>query len=297
MRDTVATVGTFDGVHRGHQMVLTQLIDRAGALKMESAVVTFDQHPLRIVRPQHAPQVLTTRDEKQQILASYDVDNIHFLPFTKDLAEFTPERFVTEILIGQFGMKHLVIGYDHGFGKGRSGDVDTLRRIGGDMGFGVDVVPPFDVDGEHVSSSHIRTMLADGEIELATHALGRPYQIRGRVVKGDGRGRELGMPTANLALTDPYKLLPLEGIYAVTVGNTGGVMHLGPRPSFEGAEPSIEVHLFDFDRDIYHETVTVAVRERIRGVEKFEKVEDLMAAMQADGERARAILGERPGQG
>src|SRR5688572_31080630 len=159
MADAVVTVGTFDGIHRGHQMVLARLIEQARALGLQSAVVTFDQHPLRIVRPQHAPLVLTTAEEKAQILAGYDVDLIHIVPFTKALSEYPPERFVTEILIGQFGMKHLVIGYDHGFGKGRTGDVDTLRRIGADSGFGVDVVPPFDVDGAHVSSSRIRALL------------------------------------------------------------------------------------------------------------------------------------------
>ena len=290
MLDAVVTVGTFDGVHRGHQMVLSALIDKAQELKLHSVVVTFDQHPLRIVRPAEAPLVLTTRGEKEQILASFDVDRIHIIPFTRELSQYPPEQFVTEILIGQFRMKHLVIGYDHGFGKGRSGDVDTLKRIGAEMGFAVDVVPPCDVDGTHVSSSGIRRLLEAGRIEEATHALGRPYSIRGRVAKGDGRGRTLGMPTANLELDDPHKLLPLPGIYAVKVGPIDGVMHLGPRPTFVGAGPTIEVHLFDFDRDIYHNTITVDVHARIRGIEKFDNVDDLVAAMNADAEAARRLL-------
>ncbi len=178
MFDAVVTVGTFDGVHRGHQMVLNALIEKAKQLKLHSVVVTFDQHPLQIVRPEHAPLVLTTRGEKEQILAGYDVDRIHIIPFTKTLSEYPPERFVKEILIGQFGMKHLVIGYDHGFGKGRSGDVETLQRIGAQEGFGVDVVPPYDVDGAHVSSSRIRTLLQEGAIPEANHALGRPTDPR-----------------------------------------------------------------------------------------------------------------------
>src|SRR5688500_15223632 len=164
---TVVTVGTFDGVHLGHQMVLNKLVERARELAQPSVVVTFDQHPLRIVRPEHAPPVLTTQAEKQQILAATDVDVIDFLPFTKELSEYPPERFVREILIERFGMTHLVIGYDHGFGKGRTGDVDTLKRIGSELGFGVDVVPPCDVDGEHVSSSKIRALLLDGRVEPA----------------------------------------------------------------------------------------------------------------------------------
>lgn len=291
MSETVVTVGTFDGVHRGHQKVLARLVERALERQQPSVVITFDQHPLRIVRPEHAPHVLTTEQEKQQILATYDVDNIHFLPFTKELSEYAPERFVREILIGQFGMGHLVIGYDHGFGKGRTGDVDTLRRIGSELGFGVDVVDPFDVDGVPVSSSGIRALLLEGKIEQAAAALGRPYPIRGLVVRGAGRGRELGMPTANLELNDPHKLLPLEGIYAVTVGQLQGVMHLGPRPTFEGAAPTIEVHLFDFDGDIYFHTITAEVHARIRGIERFETEEALAAAMQEDGRKARAVLG------
>jgi riboflavin kinase / FMN adenylyltransferase len=297
MFDAVVTVGTFDGVHRGHQMVLNALIETARQHGLHSVVVTFDPHPLRIVRPEHAPLVLTTRGEKEQILAGYDVDRIHIIPFTRELSEFEPERFVTEILIAKFGMKHLVIGYDHGFGKGRSGDVETLKRIGGEMGFAVDVVPPYDVDGEHVSSSRIRALLAEGRIEDATHALGRPYGIRGRVAKGDGRGRTLGMPTANLELDDPFKLLPLPGIYAVKVADISGVMHLGPRPTFIGAGPTIEVHLFDFDQDIYHHTITVEVHSRIRGIEKFDSVDALVAAMNADAAAARRILGGKESGG
>ncbi len=296
MAHSVVTVGTFDGVHRGHQMVLQQLMERARALGMASAVVTFDQHPLNVVRPEHAPQVLTTRAEKEEILSGYDVDIIHILPFTRELSQYPPERFVREILMGDLGMKHLVIGYDHGFGKGRSGDVDTLKRIGAEVGFGVDVVPPYDVDGVHVSSSRIRTLLAEGQIDQANHALGRAYSIRGTVVKGDGWGRRLlNMPTANLALDDPHKLLPLAGIYAVTVGENLGVMHVGPRPTFEAAAPTLEVHLLDFDRDIYGQTITVEVHARLRGVEKFPSTDALSAAMHADAEQARRILaGHKP---
>lgn len=293
MLDAAVTVGTFDGVHLGHQMVLKALIRKARELRLHSVVVTFDQHPLRIVRPEHAPPELTTHGEKEQILSLYDVDRIHIVPFTKELSHYPPERFVTEILIGQFRMKHLVIGYDHGFGKGRSGDVETLQRIGRELGFGVDVVPPYDVDGQHVSSSRIRALLQEGRIDEANHALGRPYAIRGRVARGDGRGRQLGMPTANLELDDPHKLLPLPGIYAVKVGAAQGVMHLGPRPTFVGAGPTIEVHLFDFDDDIYHQTIAVEVHGRIRGIEKFETIDELVAAMQNDARAARGLLARR----
>ena len=294
MKRSVVTVGTFDGVHRGHQMVLRTLKERAHELGLASVVVTFDQHPLNVVRPEQAPKVLTTREEKEEILGRFGLDRIHILHFTRELSQYPPERFVREILIGELGMQHLVIGYDHGFGKGRSGDVETLRRIGAEEGFGVDVVPPFDVGGEHVSSSRIRALLAEGQIEEASHALGRAYSIRGRVVKGDGWGRRLlNMPTANLALDDPHKLLPLAGVYAVTVDEQPGVMHVGPRPTFEGASPTLEVHLLDVERDLYGQTLTVEVEARIRSIEKFPSTEALAAAMRADTEAARRILAGR----
>ncbi|HEY0809779.1 MAG TPA: bifunctional riboflavin kinase/FAD synthetase [Longimicrobiales bacterium] len=292
--ETVVTVGTFDGVHLGHQKVLARLFEKARELDLASAVVTFDRHPLSVIRPQDAPPVLTTQVEKQQILAATDVDFIQILPFTRELAEFSPQQFVNDILIKQMGMKHLVIGYDHGFGKGRSGDVDTLKQIGADVGFGVDVVPPQDVGGVHVSSSRIRSLLLEGKIEEANAALGRPYGIRGHVVRGDGRGRELGVPTANLQVADPHKLLPLEGIYAVTVGELKGVLHLGPRPTFDGAKPSIEVHLFDFDNDIYNHTITVELRHRVRDVVRFDTIDELVSAMREDVRRARELLNRAP---
>jgi riboflavin kinase/FMN adenylyltransferase len=290
MTETVVTVGTFDGVHLGHQKVLARLFEKARELDLASAVVTFDRHPLSIIRPEDAPPVLTTQVEKQQILAATDVDFIQILPFTRELADFSPQQFVNDILISQMGMKHLVIGYDHGFGKGRSGDVDTLKQIGSEVGFGVDVVPPYDVAGTHVSSSRIRSLLLEGKVEDANAALGRAYGIRGHVVSGDGRGRELGIPTANLHVADPHKLLPREGIYAVTVGELKGVLHLGPRPTFEGAKPTIEVHLFDFDADIYNHTITVEVRHRVRDVLRFGSVDELVAAMHDDVRRAKELL-------
>jgi riboflavin kinase/FMN adenylyltransferase len=266
------------------------LFEKARELDLGSAVVTFDRHPLSVIRPEDAPPVLTTQVEKQQILAATDVDFIQILPFTRELADFSPQQFVNDILITQMGMKHLVIGYDHGFGKGRSGDVDTLKQIGAEVGFGVDVVSPYDVSGIHVSSSRIRSLLLEGKVQEANAALGRAYGIRGHVVEGDGRGRELGIPTANLHVPDPHKLLPREGIYAVTVGELKGVLHLGPRPTFAGAKPTIEVHLFDFNADIYNHTITVEVRHRVRDVLRFDSVGELVAAMHDDVRRAKELL-------
>jgi riboflavin kinase / FMN adenylyltransferase len=288
---SAVTVGTFDGVHRGHQEVLDELVTVARERGERSVLVTFDPHPLKIVRPADAPKLLTTPAEKEAIIAQYGIDLIAHLPFTYELSQYPPEQFVSEILVGQFGLAHLVIGYDHGFGKGRSGDVETLKQIGQTMGFEVDVVEPFQVDGENISSSKIRAALSRGDVKAAAHALGRPYSLSGTVIRGEGIGGPgLGMPTANIELPDTDKLLPLDGIYAVHANGMAGVAHLGPRPSIPGAAASIEVHLFDFSGDIYGRRIQVDFRERIRGIEKFESMPELAAAMRADALEARRIL-------
>lgn len=292
------TVGTFDGVHRGHQHVITELLRVAKERGERSVLVTFDPHPLYIVRPEHAPRLLTTRAEKEALLAPYGIDLVAFVPFTRELSQYEPDRFVDEILIGHFGLAHLIIGYDHGFGRGRTGDVELLRRIGRTRGFEVDVVQPFRDGGDNISSSRIRATLQAGDVGAAAEALGRSFSVTGTVVAGDGRGRQLGMPTANLVVGDPHKLIPLEGIYAVRVvmgGQPvrGGVMHIGPRPTIAGANASLEVHIFDFEGDLYAQNVTVEFHERIRGIEKFPSMEDLAAAMHADASAARQVLSRR----
>ena len=290
----VVTVGTFDGVHRGHQQVLDELCRVAEARAERSVLVTFDPHPLRIVRPDAAPQLLTTAAEKMEILAQTQVGRVALLRFTKELAAFSPRTFVEKILIARLGMRHLVIGYDHGFGRGRSGDVDTLREIGREVGFDVDVVEAVSDDGAAVSSSLIRDRLTRGDVAGAAHALGRPYSITGTVVRGEGQGRRLGFPTANIDVPNPEKLIPHEGIYAVRAALrdrfVDGVLHLGPRPTFAGLPPSIELHLFDFDEDIYGRRVRVEFIDRIRDIAHFGSVEALVKAMEADCSAARRVL-------
>lgn len=287
---SAVTVGTFDGVHRGHQQVLAELVRVARERNERSVVVTFDPHPLKVVRPADAPKLLTTRAEKEVILGNIGVDVVAFVPFTPELAQYDPARFVREVLIGQFGLAHLVIGYDHGFGRGRTGDVDTLRRIGAEIGFDVDVVEPFSAHGENVSSSKIRAALLAGDVRLAAVDLGRHFSLTGLVVKGEGRGRELGMPTANIEVGDPDKLIPLEGIYAVRANESPAVMHIGPRPSIAGAGATLEVHLLDFSGNLYGQELTVEFAERIRGIEKFASLDLLAEAMHTDAAAARAIL-------
>jgi riboflavin kinase/FMN adenylyltransferase len=289
-------VGTFDGVHLGHWSVLQEIARRAATTGRRSVLVTFDPHPLRIVRPEHAPPLLTTPLEKKEILAESGLEYAVFLSFTKELSKYEPRRFVEEVLIGRLGMEELVIGYDHGFGRDRSGDPATLVAIGMELGFTVDVVPPVSVAGKAVSSSRIREAITNADMREARVCLGRPYSIRGVVVRGEGRGRGLGFPTANLRVGDRDKLIPPQGIYAVRAAVRGavhvGALHLGPRPTFKGSPPTIELHLLDFDEDIYGEEIRVDFVRYLREILPFSTVGALVDQMREDVEAARAAVDE-----
>ena len=293
-RGTVITVGTFDGVHRGHWAVLQEIRRRAREARRRSVLVTFHPHPLKIVRPDRAPLLLTTPAEKKEILAETGLDYAVFLSFNHVLASYSPRRFVEEILVGRLGVEELVIGYDHGFGRGRSGDVDTLKEIGDELGFIVDVVSPIRAGETAVSSSKIRGALSEGNVEEARVGLGRPYCIRGLVVRGDGRGRQLGFPTANLFVPMNGKLIPPAGVYAVRGclkrGVFDGAIHIGPRPTFTGSRPTIELHLLDFDGDIYGEEVRVEFIRHLREVRPFASASALVEQLRFDVEAARAAL-------
>ena len=294
-RAAVVTVGTFDGVHRGHWAVLEEIGRRARAIDGRSVLVTFHPHPLKIVRPEQAPPLLTTPHEKWEVLAESGLDYVVFVPFTRALQQYPARRFVEEILIGRVHMKELVIGHDHGFGRDREGTVDTLREIGRERGFPVDVVEAVTLEGEPISSSRIRRMLGSGDVSGAGRLLGRRYHFDGLVVRGEQKGRELGFPTANLTLRDPDKMLPGEGIYAVRAWVRGervaGLLHLGPRPTFAGFAPTVEVYLLDWSGDIYGDRVRVEMVERIRAVQHFDSVDALIEAIREDERRGRAILG------
>src|SRR5205809_1178907 len=215
---TVATVGTFDGIHRGHQAVLREVVRRTEqAGRRTSLLVTFDPHPLEVVNPSAAPRLLTLSDEKRVLAAVLGIERVEVVAFTPELARLTPEEFVRDVLRARFGMQELVLGYDHGFGRGRSGDVELVRRLAREDGFVMDVVPAVKDDGQPTSSSSVRTAVAHGDLAAAARGLGRPYSARGRVERGAGRGRTIGVPTINLASPDPRKLMPPDGVYAVRV--------------------------------------------------------------------------------
>jgi riboflavin kinase/FMN adenylyltransferase len=288
------TVGSFDGIHLGHQAVLREIDRRARAAGRASVLVTFDPHPLEVVNPEAAPPLLTTGPERLEILAQSPLDYVLLLRFDRYLAGLTPDRFVREILLDRCAVRELVIGHDHGFGRGRSGDVETLRRLGAAEDFEVDVVDPVDFGGQHVSSSRIRRAVAGGDLVTARAMLGRPYSVVGRVGQGERRGRLLGVPTINLAELSPRKLLPPDGVYAVAVewrgGRVGGMMNQGPRPTVQDGRRSLEAHLFGFEGDLYGEWVRVEWVERLRDIERFPSLEHLKEQLQSDRQRALAVL-------
>jgi riboflavin kinase/FMN adenylyltransferase len=292
--DTIVTVGTFDGVHRGHQAVLAEIARRAGAQGLASLLVTFEPHPLEVVNPAAAPKLLTLRPEKRELLAQSEVDRLVELPFTPELARLEPEAFVRDVLRARFAMRELVLGFDHGFGRGRSGDVALLRRLGERDGFAVDVVDAVMDGGHAISSTLIRTAVAHGNLDSAARWLGRPYALQGVVERGAGRGRTIGVPTANLAAPDPRKLLPPDGVYAVRVTwrgrRFGGMMNQGPRPTFGLHARTLEVHLFDFAGELYGETITLEWVRRLRDVRAFPDRAALVAQLAADRAAALASL-------
>ncbi|HEY9506270.1 MAG TPA: bifunctional riboflavin kinase/FAD synthetase [Gemmatimonadales bacterium] len=293
-RGAVVTVGSFDGVHLGHQAVLEEIARRAEAADRESVLVTFEPHPLEVVNPQAAPPLLTTGPERREALAQTPLDLAYFLRFDRRGAGMSPDEFVRVVLLERCGMQELVIGHDHGFGRGRSGDVETLRHLGAVYGFDVDVVAPIDFGDQHVSSSRVRRAVAGGDLASAARMLGRPYTVSGVVGHGAGRGRQIGVPTVNLTDVPPQKLLPPDGVYAVEVewrgGRAGGMMHQGPRPTFVDGRRTLEAHLFEFEGDLYGQWVRITWIERLRDVERFASVQQLQEQMERDRADALAAL-------
>lgn len=290
---TVITVGSFDGVHLGHAAVLREIAARARAAGRASVLVTFEPHPMEVVNPAAAPLLLTTPVERREILAQSELDYAVILRFDERLRALAPEEFV-RLLRERFGLRELVIGEDHGFGRGRAGDVAMLRALGAADGFAVDVVPPVrDPVAGPVSSSRIRTAVAHGDLALARRLLGRPFTLSGVVTPGARRGRTIGVPTANLPVP-PRKALPPDGVYAVWVewrsGRSGGMLNQGPRPTVGDAARTIEAHLFGFDGDLYGEWVRIEWVERIRDIRRFESLEALKAQLTDDAVTARKVL-------
>jgi riboflavin kinase/FMN adenylyltransferase len=292
---TAVTVGTFDGVHRGHQFLLNELTQAARKRELKSLLITFEPHPLEIVNPTAAPLLLTVGDEKLEVIAESGIDYFAILPFTRNLANLAAEDFVREVLCRRFRMQYLLMGHDHGFGRNRAGNAATMQALGGELGFEVDVRPPIGVgNGPPVSSTAIRRAIAGGDLDRARAALGRSYSVGGRVVAGDQRGAALGFRTINVPLPSHRKLLPPFGVYAVRVqtplGSFGGMLNLGPRPTFGDDKPLLEAHLFDASVDLYGAPVRIDFIRRMRDTQRFPDPAALRAQLQIDSAMAREIL-------
>jgi riboflavin kinase/FMN adenylyltransferase len=295
VQGAAVTMGTFDGVHRGHLDLISRLVSGAREKRLHSVAITFEPHPLDIVNPSAAPPLLTVGDEKLDALRDTELDHIVVLPFTHDLAALSATEFVDQVLRDQFRMRHLLIGHDHGFGRERAGNAAVLQSLGATRGFSVGVLEPVAAaDGRWVSSTAIRRAVAGGDLKRAAELLGRPYAISGTVVPGAARGRALGFPTINLSQPSPRKLLPPDGVYAVRVateqGTFGGMMNLGPRPTFGDHERSIEAFLFDASGDFYGQRVRVDVIRRLRDTHAFDSPEALVRQIRQDELDARSAL-------
>lgn len=286
-KNAVVTIGTFDGVHKGHQKLISRINALAAEYGGESIIVTFHPHPRLVINPEDTSlKLLNTTDEKVALLSRYKVDNVVVVPFSRDFSEQLAENYISDFLVRSFHPSHIVIGYDHRFGKDRMGDFSLLDKFKDVYGYGLEAITKEMLDDIAISSTKIRHSLQNGEVSIANDLLGHNYTVSGIVVKGLQNGRKLGYPTANLQVADPNKLIPGTGIYAVKVHYAdqiyGGMLSIGYNPTFEGKEQTIEVNILDFNKEIYGETITLEFIEFIRHEKKFDSLEQLIHAIDND---------------
>ena len=287
IKNAVVTQGTFDGVHKAHKIILDKVkqisIEKGG----ESVVMTFEPHPRMVLKPDnHDLKLLTTLDEKIELLRMEGIQNLIVIPFTIELSQLHSQEFIKQILVDKISTKTLVIGYDHRFGKNREGSFEHLKNYSKDYGFEVEEVSEQVVDEIAVSSTKIRKALTEGKINIASKYLGRNYSVTGIVVKGKQLGRTIGYPTANILVNSEHKLIPSDGVYAVRVGVNnkfyGGMLNIGNNPTVEGKGRSIEVNIFDFAEDIYNQSITLYFVDKLREEEKFNGLDALKTQLEKD---------------
>lgn len=292
----VATTGTFDGVHLGHRKILNQLVAKANKVGGESVLLTFSPHPRIVLQPDVELELLSSENEKISLLENTGIDHLIIHPFTREFSRTQSLDFVREFLVNKIGVKHLVIGYDHHFGRNREGSFDHLKEFGPIYGFEVEEIAAFDIDQVNVSSTKIRNALAEGNVELANMYLGAPYSISGRVIKGNQIGRTIGFPTANIECDFMQKLLPADGVYAGKLhvnGHTYNAMaNLGSRPTIGSRQRKLEVHCIGTDIDLYESEVRFELYKFLRGIEEFANLEALKKQLEVDKKEANLVLAQ-----
>ncbi len=291
----IVTIGTFDGVHSGHQHIIRRLVELAREEKGETLLLTFFPHPRMVLQPEDNDlKLITTMKEREELLRNYGIDHLIIQPFSREFSRISATEFVRDVLIKKIGTKTLVIGYDHHFGRNREGSYRDLEEMAPIYNFRLEEIPEHVIDHIAVSSTKIRNSLFTGDIRNANTLLGHDFSLSGKVVKGEQFGKTLGFPTANLEIPENYKLIPADGIYAVIIDLEGekfkGMLYIGNRPALNGKYRSIEVNIFNLERDIYGKTLKVSLKERIRGDMYFSDIDQLREKMKEDMENATKIL-------
>jgi riboflavin kinase/FMN adenylyltransferase len=294
----VATVGNFDGIHLGQQLIIKKVVERAHALGVASVVVTFEPHPLDVLRPERPPERITLRQQKRSLIEALGVDFLVVINFSPEFASSSAREFVEEFLHHKLGVQEFYVGSRFGFGRNREGNLDLLREMGESLGFLVVGLDEVGCEEATISSTRIRNAVREGEVEKAASMLGRSYAVVGEVIHGEGRGKQHGWPTINIDVE--HALMPAEGVYASQAWLPGldlslnGVTNIGRRPTFPGGRDLIvETHLFDFEQDIYGEKVELSFVKRLRGEKRFTRVEDLIQQISEDAVLAREYLGRQ----
>ena len=293
LKNPVLTIGNFDGVHRGHLALFEKVKERARAIGGQSAVMTFEPHPIRVMKPGNGPLLITPTRQKLELIGKAGIDVLFCIPFTREFAAVSAEDFVKDILVGRIGIKEIVVGYDYAFGRNREGNIPLLREMGEKLGFLVHLVGPIHIDQTPVSSTSIRRLVQEGKLSEAKTLLGRDYQVEGTVVKGHQRGgRLLGFPTANLKPED--ELLPKTGVYAVTVmideKTYQGVTNVGYNPTFHDKALTVETHVLDYSGDLVGKKIKINFLSRLRGERSFQDIRELSEQIAKDIEDARRVL-------
>lgn len=295
IKNAVVTSGTFDGVHLGHQKILSRIKQTAQEMNGETVLITFWPHPRLVLYPnEHNLRLLSTFEEKASLLKHLGLDHLITIPFTKEFSQLSSEEFIQQIIIDKINTKKLVIGYDHRFGKNREGSFEFLKANIDKYGFELEEISREDIDQVGISSTKIRKALEEGNIPVANESLGRPYELNGIVVKGEQIGRSIGFPTANIHIPNDYKLIPCDGAYAVRTKVEDkfyeGMLNIGNRPTIKGINKTVEVNLFDFSDDLYDKRVTVYFMQYLRAEEKFANLEALKHQLEQDRLKAMEIF-------